>query len=58
VDVSATVARKAEALARHESQLGETGEWLRVAVLDRAEEAGREVGVRYAESFRRVRPAH
>ena len=58
VDVSATVARKAEALACHESQLGETGEWLRMAVLERAEEAGREVGVRYAESFRRVRPAH
>jgi LmbE family N-acetylglucosaminyl deacetylase len=52
VDISATVDVKAEALLRHRSQLGETGEWLRTAVRERAEQAGRAAGVAYAEGFR------
>ncbi|HUQ38687.1 MAG TPA: PIG-L deacetylase family protein [Acidimicrobiales bacterium] len=55
VDIAATVEAKSDALLCHESQLGETGEWLRTVVRERAEEAGRAVGVRYAESFRRLR---
>ena len=54
VDIAATIDRKAEALLCHESQLGEAGEWLRSAVQDRAEEAGRASGHRYAEGFRRL----
>ena len=55
VDISASVEVKADAIACHESQIGETGEWLRTAVRERADHAGREVGVPFAESFRRVR---
>lgn len=54
VDISATVDVKAEALLCHQTQLGETGEWLRTAVRERAEEAGRAAGVGYAEGFRRL----
>lgn len=54
VDISATIDAKAAAIACHTSQLGEGGEWLRTAVRRQAEEAGREAGVRYAESFRRI----
>ena len=46
---------KAEALLCHESQLAETGEWLRQVVRQRAEDAGRAAGVRYAEGFRLLR---
>ena len=54
VDISGTVDRKAEAVGCHISQTGEPGEWLRSVVGLRAEEAGREAGVRHAESFRRL----
>jgi LmbE family N-acetylglucosaminyl deacetylase len=54
VDIASTIDRKAEALLCHESQLGEAGEWLRTAVQQRAEEAGRASGHRYAEGFRRL----
>jgi LmbE family N-acetylglucosaminyl deacetylase len=54
VDVSETIDVKAAAVACHASQLGEAGEWLRRAVRQRAEEAGRAAGVRFAEGFRRV----
>jgi LmbE family N-acetylglucosaminyl deacetylase len=54
VDVSETIDVKAAAVACHSSQLGEGGEWLRRAVRQRAEEAGREAGVRFAEGYRRV----
>jgi LmbE family N-acetylglucosaminyl deacetylase len=53
-DISDTVDAKAEALLCHRSQLGETGEWLRTAVRERAEQAGRTAGVAYAEAFRRL----
>jgi LmbE family N-acetylglucosaminyl deacetylase len=54
VDVSGTIDAKSAAIACHVSQLGETEEWLRSAVRQRAEEAGQQVSVPYAEAFRRV----
>jgi LmbE family N-acetylglucosaminyl deacetylase len=57
IDVTPTIEAKAEALLCHESQLGETGEFLRTAVLERAEHAGRALGVRYAEGFRLLNPS-
>lgn len=54
VDVSRTIDLKAAAVACHASQLGDSGEWLRTAVRRRAEEAGRQAGVRFAEAYRRV----
>jgi LmbE family N-acetylglucosaminyl deacetylase len=54
IDITASVDIKAEALLCHRSQLGETGEWLRTAVRERAEQAGRVAGVAYAEGFRRL----
>ena len=52
--IESALDRKARALACHESQLGEAGEWLRAVVQERAEEAGRASGHRYAEGFRRL----
>lgn len=57
IDVSSTIDIKAAAIACHETQVGESGEWLRTAVRQRAEDAGREAGVAYAEGFRLVRLA-
>jgi LmbE family N-acetylglucosaminyl deacetylase len=54
VDISTTIDVKAAAIACHVTQLGETEEWLRGAVRQRAEEAGREASVRFAEGFRRI----
>ena len=54
VDISSTIDAKTEALRCHESQVAEAGEWLRTFVQERAEEAGRAAGVRYAEGFRRL----
>ena len=54
VDVTATIDRKADAIICHKSQLGETGEWFRTVVHERAEQAGRQVGVPFAEAFRRL----
>ena len=54
VDVSDTLDVKIEALFRHTSQLTETGEFFRAFLRERAEEAGRAAGVRYAEGFRRL----
>jgi LmbE family N-acetylglucosaminyl deacetylase len=54
VDISDTIDVKAEAIACHVSQLGEPGEWLRDVVRQRAEDGGRQAGVRYAEGFRRM----
>lgn len=54
VDVSSTIDVKAAAIACHVSQLGDTGEWLRRAVRQRAEDAGRSAGVLFAEGFRCV----
>jgi LmbE family N-acetylglucosaminyl deacetylase len=57
IDISETVDIKAQALLCHESQIDETAEWLRTVVRERAEEAGRLVGVACAEGFRLFRPA-
>lgn len=54
VDIEGSLDVKAEALRCHGSQVGEAGEWLRTFVRERAEEAGRQAGVRYAEGFRRL----
>ena len=54
IDITATLERKIEALFCHASQLTETGEWFREFLRNSAEEAGRAVGVRYAEAFRRL----
>ena len=54
IDITASIDAKADALLCHESQVGEPDEWLRTVVRERAEEAGRQAGVRYAEGFRRL----
>ena len=54
IDISGTLEHKIDALFCHASQLTETGEWFRQFLRDRAEEAGREAGVAYAEGFRRL----
>jgi LmbE family N-acetylglucosaminyl deacetylase len=54
VDISATIDVKAAAIACHSSQVGESDEWLRLAVRQRAEEAGREAMVNFAETYRRL----
>jgi LmbE family N-acetylglucosaminyl deacetylase len=54
VDISVTIDVKVAAVACHSSQVGENGEWLRRAVRQRAEDAGREATVRFAEAYRRV----
>ena len=54
VDIAGGLDAKTEALRCHESQVAEAGEWLRTFVHERAEEAGRQAGVRYAEGFRRL----
>ena len=54
VDIESAIEQKARALACHDSQLGEAGEWLRAVVQERAEDAGRASGHRYAEGFRRL----
>ena len=54
VDITGTIDHKARAVACHATQVGEPGEWLRTVVRQRAEEAGRRVGVRYAEGYRRL----
>jgi LmbE family N-acetylglucosaminyl deacetylase len=57
VDVEAALPAKAAALRCHESQLRGSSELLDDAVRQRAAEAGRAVGVRYAEGFRLLTPS-
>lgn len=54
VDIESAIEAKIEALFLHESQLVETGEWFRQFLRERAEDAGRQAGIRYAEGFRRL----
>jgi LmbE family N-acetylglucosaminyl deacetylase len=54
VDVEPVLAVKATALACHRSQVDVPGELLRSVVEQRAQDAGRAAGIRYAESFRRM----
>jgi LmbE family N-acetylglucosaminyl deacetylase len=55
VDVSGAIETKIDALFCHASQLSDTTEYFRGFLRERAEDAGRAAGVRYAEAFRRLR---
>lgn len=54
IDIGETIDPKIDALFCHASQLVETGDWFRQFLRDRAEDGGRQAGVRYAEGFRRL----
>ena len=54
VDVEPVLEAKAAALACHRSQVDVPGELLHSVVQQRAKDAGRSAGIRYAESFRRM----
>lgn len=54
VDIGPVLTAKAAALACHRSQVDVPGELLHSVVEQRAEDAGRAAGVRYAETFRRM----
>lgn len=54
VDIESTLEKKVGAIACHVSQIGKPGEWLRDVVVERAKDAGRQVGVDAAEGFRRI----
>ncbi|MCU1457665.1 MAG: putative LmbE-like protein [Actinomycetia bacterium] len=54
IDIGAQLERKIDALFCHESQLEDTGKWFRQFLRDRAEAAGREAGLAYAEGFRKL----
>jgi len=54
VDVEPVLAVKAAALTCHRSQVEVPGELIHSVVEQRAQDAGRAAGVRYAESFRRM----
>ena len=51
-DVSRTIDTKVKAVLAHDSQLGGDASAIRDVVLERAEQAGRPVGVAYGEAFR------
>jgi LmbE family N-acetylglucosaminyl deacetylase len=55
VEIGDVLGVKAEALARHRTQLGGVGEWVHELVAERAIEAGRALGVGHAETFRVLR---
>lgn len=55
IDISASIDTKIDAVLRHTSQVEQPGEWFREAMRERAADAGRRSGVRFAESFRRLR---
>lgn len=54
IDVTDSIETKIDALFCHRSQLGDTSEYFRGFLRERAEDAGRAAGVRYAEGFRRL----
>jgi len=53
-DVSGTIDTKVKAILAHASQLGGDAEAIRDVVYERAEQAGRPIGVAYGEAFRCV----
>jgi LmbE family N-acetylglucosaminyl deacetylase len=53
-DVSRTIDTKVKAVLAHASQLGGDASAIRDVVLERAEQAGRPVGVAYGEAFRSI----
>ncbi len=58
VDVSIAIEDKITAVLAHSSQLADEPEWVRRVVLERAQQAGREIGVAYGEAFRHVSFVH
>lgn len=54
IDVSRTIDTKVKAVLAHHSQLGGDDDAIRSVVIERAEEAGRPVGVAFGEAFRSV----
>lgn len=54
VDIATTVDRKAAALACHRSQLGDDTSWVGELVEQRSADAGRDVGLHAAETFRLI----
>lgn len=54
IDVTESIETKIDALFCHRSQLADTSEYFRGFLRERAEDAGRAAGVRYAEGFRRL----
>jgi LmbE family N-acetylglucosaminyl deacetylase len=54
VDISETIDVKAAAIGCHASQVGDSAEWLRGVVRQRAEDVGTAAGVGFAEGFRRI----
>ena len=54
VDVSRTIDTKVKAVLAHSSQLGGDADAIREVVYERAEQAGRPVGVAFGETFRNV----
>lgn len=54
VDVGPSIDVKIDALFCHRSQLSDTSEFFRGFLRERAEDAGSQAGVRYAEGFRRL----
>lgn len=55
IDITSTIDDKVSALACHQSQFPDGGQWATRAVRVRAEEEGRGAGVAFAEGFRRLR---
>lgn len=55
VDIEPSLPRKIEALLCHATQVGDDEEVLAEAVSHRAAQAGRDVGLRYAEAFKSLR---
>jgi LmbE family N-acetylglucosaminyl deacetylase len=53
-DVSTTIDTKVKAVLAHASQLADDAAAIRDVVFERAEQAGRPVGVAYGEAFRSI----
>ena len=58
VDITTSIDAKVAAVLAHGSQVTDDPQWVRSAVMGRAEAAGREVVIRFGEAFRCVELAH
>lgn len=58
IDITSSIDAKVAAVLAHGSQVTDDPQWVRSAVMGRAEAAGREVGTRFGEAFRCVELAH
>jgi LmbE family N-acetylglucosaminyl deacetylase len=58
VDITSSFDAKVAAVLAHGSQITDDPQWVRSAVMGRAESAGREVGIRFGEAFRSVELSH